>query len=204
MSKRKLSDLLGPTDDEEAVITTDSTEISKGVSTRWLQIAFGMSARVVEKRLSYCPVKRICPKRNIKLYDLKEAASYLVKPQFDVGEYIRSMSHIELPNMLKKEFWQAEKLRLEYQEKAGELWPSEKVISVFAEAFGRIKNAMQVWVSDLERDTELSRHQFEFFQKKVDELREEIYDALVTMQEEKTTPSALGETEQKVLDVESD
>lgn len=190
---RSRSDLLG--DEPEPVrehVETDWAKLRQGVTVAWLAGAMRMDPKTVKKRLGPVAPKQKRPGGQ-DLYDLELAMSYLVKPRFDVREYIKTMNPTELPPMLRKEYWDAELKKLAWQEKAGELWPTDKVLEVFSEAFKRIKNQCQVWADDVEREAKMTPEQYRALIKRVDMLREGLHKVLIAMPEARKSGSALGE-----------
>ena len=202
-NRRSRADLLGedepetvhtPVNDPETVheaVETDWAKIRNGVTINWLAGAFRLDRKTVKKRLGTLSPKQ--KKSTGDLYDLEQAASFLVKPQFDIKEYMKKMNPNELPPMLRKEYWEAENKRVSYEERAGELWPTDSVVAVFAEAFKLIKNQVQVWVDDIERDAGLTPEQYKSLTVRVDGLREELFKTLCEMPANYHHGSALEE-----------
>lgn len=191
-SRRNLDDILGNTpevEEDESTVETDWAKLRKGVSLTWLAGFTRMDRKTVKKRLADCPA--IARKSGSELYDPLLALSYLIKPRFDIRDYIKTMNPTELPPMLRKEFWDAENKRLKYQATAGELWPTESVLAVLAEAFKRIKQTTQVWADDVEREAGMPREQYVALIARVDALREDLYRTLVEMPKHQNTLSAL-------------
>ena len=74
---------------------------------------FETDAKTLPQRM-----KGIIPagKRNgYKVYKIREAAGRLVKPGYEIEEFIRQMSPQELPPLLTKEFWNGQKARLAFE-----------------------------------------------------------------------------------------
>jgi len=198
--KRSLDDLLGGDDsNSEAPLTKaidsktdDWAQVRRGVTQAWLTGALRMDKRTVKKRLAECP---IAEKKagNIALYDLAQAMSFLVKPRFDIEDYMRNMNPEELPPRLKSEYWKAKRSEQEYKERAGELWHTEDVIMVLGDTAKTIRGVMQTWIDALERKTEVTPEQYRELQSMVDDLRNEIARALVEMPALGQTPNLLGE-----------
>jgi len=191
-TRRSDADLLGDEDEVRAAdAEMDWSKLRLGVTVNWLAGAFRLDRKTVKKRLGPLSPKTKSSKGD--LYDLEQAASYLVKPQFDVAEYMKKMNPNELPPMLRKEYWEAENKRMTYEERAGELWPTESVVAVLADAFKAIKNQMQVWIDDVERDAGLTREQYAAMQKRVDQLRDELFAKLCELPKNAHHGSALEE-----------
>src|SRR5690606_19291643 len=128
-----------------------------------------------------------------ELYDLEIAMSYLVKPRFDIRDYMKTMNPTELPPMLRKEYWDAELKRRRFELEAGELWHTEDVLKVLADAFMSIKNQTQVWADDVEREAGLTTDQYDALRRRVDRLREDMFRSLCEAPKNKHTGSVLEE-----------
>ena len=106
----------------------DIDRVNKGVTISWLAQAFGLNPVTVKARLRKCPpMQRL---RTGYLYDFRMAAPYLVKPVFDVKEYLKTMRPEELPTKLQEKYWSALMRRIKYEERAGMLWRTERVLTV--------------------------------------------------------------------------
>jgi len=202
-----MDDLLGPgrepeVEEERDTVETDWAKLRKGVSLTWLAGFTRMDRKTVKKRLSDCPA--IGKMSGSETYDPLLALSYLIKPRFDIRDYIKTMNPTELPPMLRKEFWDAENKRLKYQQTAGELWPTESVLAVLAEAFKRIKQTTQVWADDVEREAGMPREQYVALIARVDALREDLYRTLVEMPKHQNTLSALDHGPDPSIEVDDE
>lgn len=194
MSKtRSKADLLGPEPAKKRVVSEQDIEIAwnklyQGVSLAWLAGFCRMNFQTVKKRLGDCPT--LSGKNGQELYDPMEALSRLVKPKFDIGEYIRNMNPNELPPMLRKEYWDAAKKQIEVEQLQGELWRTEDVHGMVSDAFKVIKNQMQVWIDDVERECPITPEQYQVLNERVDALRQTLAEHLQNM--EGHTPHVLG------------
>jgi len=170
-------------------------EVLRGVTVPWLCQVFNMTKPQVEKRLENCPVlRRVGP--NGKVYELAVAAAYLVKPKVTIEQYINSIDTKDLPERIRKEFWTARLQEQKWRQKAGELWSSQDVITVFGEVFKMIKNQSQLWSDTLESTAGLSDEQRILLGELVDDLMGKIFDSLTALKEGKATPSQLAEVEE--------
>lgn len=139
-------------DKESAGILYDGANLSQ------LGTLFGSDHRVIVEKLS--GVQPDGPIRNgVPTYKIRTAAPYLVKPQYEIEEYIKKMSHTELPKMLSKEFWAGQRSRQEYLLKDGMLWPTEKVIENVGELMKIFKNSARLFVDAVDRQSELNDQQ---------------------------------------------
>jgi hypothetical protein len=186
--------LLGDDDfessDNQETVAVDARMLLKGVSTGLLSQIFRMDNMTVRKRLKDCPEVGKW-RGGAPLFDLAQAAGYLVKPKIDIKEFIKSVRPADLPPYLQSEFWEAQVKRQKFEENAGELWRTEKVIALYAETFKLIKDTMNLWVDSIERESGLTGEQRDKLTQLVDGLQSEMHSRLLTLQEkeEKTANS---------------
>lgn len=138
---------------------------------------FETDAKTLPQRL-----KGVIPagKRNgYNVYNIREAASRIVKPGYEIEDYIRQMSPQELPPLLTKEFWNGQKARLAFERELGNYWPTEDVIALFAVLEGGIRQTMLLIVDDVEREEGLTNGQRKTFRR--------IADAAITTFKDKLT-----------------
>lgn len=163
-----------------------------GVSIDWLSHIFRMDRRGVQKRLAACPVLRR-GSGDIPLFDIAQAASYLTKPKIDVGEWVKSLRPADLPPFLQNEFWDAQNKRQKWEENAGDLWRTEKVVEVFADVFKLIKETMQLWTDSIERKEGMTGEQRKLLSQMIDGLQDELYKKLVDFSKLQKTPNSAAE-----------
>lgn len=96
------------------------------------------------------------------------AAPHLVKPGYDIEQYIRRMNHAELPAMLTKEFWAGQNAKLTYLEKEGELWATDDVIDALNELMRLFRMSAILLPDQLEKVTTLSAQQRELVNEQID------------------------------------
>jgi hypothetical protein len=95
-------------------------------------------------------------------YRLRDVAPALVKPAVDadeLAEMLKSMHYTDLPMILRKEFWAAQKLKQQYEVAAGDLWPTAKVVSNVGELYKLIVMSVRLTSDAVERQVELSERQ---------------------------------------------
>lgn len=109
-------------------------------------------------------------KRNgYRVYDIREAASRLVEPGYEIEEYIRQMSPQELPPLLQKEFWNGQKARLSYEKEMGNLWPTEDVVALVAVLEQGMRQTVLLITDDVEREEGLTAGQRKVFRRIMDQ-----------------------------------
>lgn len=191
MSRDKVDYARGKKNGSDAPLELNIDAINKGVTHTWLAQAFGMSLRTTKERLRKCPHSGVT--KAGYLYDIREAAPYLVKPVQNIKEYLKSVRPEELPTKLQDKYWSALMRRIKYEERAGMLWRTEKVLFVLGEVFQTIKFSLQLWADNLERATGITTEQREYLRDMVDGLQDEIYSKLKELEKESKTPHVLGE-----------
>lgn len=168
-----------------------TVEVQHGVTVGWLSTVFGMDPSTVRRRLRDCAP--IMKRKAGYVYDLKVAAQYLVKPVFNVEQYLKNMKPSELPTHLQDAYWSAMRKRQQWEADAGHLWRTEAVMEIFGDVFQTIKFAMQLWPDTVERAMGLSPEQRTMLIGMADGLQTEIHKKLVEMPKLKHTPSTLSE-----------
>ena len=185
--ERRRQEAIAP---RSGVVTRNPVE--GGVTVAWLAAAFGLTEQAVRHKLRSCPVKTSKARGTTQqsvTYDLRVAAGYLVKPTFSVAEYMKALKRGDLPPQLQESTWAALLKQQTWEEKAGELWRTEKVREVLRGTFQNIKAQIQLWLPTIERNVEIPKPAREAITQLADALMSEIYEALVRqMQESQTGP----------------
>lgn len=161
-----------------------SAAVMRGVTAGWLAQVFRMDLGTVKARLRDCPP--IDTRKNGYIYDLKVAAQYLVKPVFNIEEYLKTMKVEELPTRLQDQYWSAMNKRQKYEENAGDLWRTAKVQQVLGEVFMLIRNSTMLWVGELERNVEVTEEQRVKLEILTEELMRDINNSIRTNLKRKT------------------
>lgn len=172
-----------------------------GVTVAWLAAVFGMDERTVKAKLKFCPVKRSRRRGRTMVtnfYDIKEACRYLVVPAVTTQDVLRELKRGQLPPALQQSVWDALLKRQTWEERAGQLWRTEKVREVLGSTFQSIKFTTQLWAETVERTTELSHEQRELIVSLSDQLLADIYASLVEQESASATGPQLSEMEEHV------
>lgn len=167
------------------------TDMHAGVTVSWLAEVFGMDPKDVKRRLADCPP--IANRKNGYIYSIPMAARYLIKPVFDIKKFLATMKPSELPPQLQGEFWTARLRQQKWEENAGQLWRTEKILEVLGEMFKTIKFTMQLWVDNLERSSTVSPEQRRLLVGMVDALQDEVYQSLVDFAKESKTRASIAD-----------
>lgn len=143
---------------------------------------FETDAKTLPQRL-----KGIVParKRNgYNVYNVREAASRLVKPGFEIEEFIRQMSPQEMHPLLLKEFWNGQRARHAFEKEQGNYWPTEDVVELMAVLCQGIRQTLLLVADDVNREDSLSAGQRKVFRRIVDaainSLQEKLTEAFKT------------------------
>ena len=177
--------------EKPAFRTQDVHSILGGVSVMWLMRAFGMGRQTVERKLR--GIKPIgSGKHDTPLYDLKEAAAYLVKPRIQMDSLLKELKPDDLPERLREAYWSAKLKQLRWEEKAGHLWPSPAVIELFSEVLAQIRTRTQLIPDECERVAGLSQRQVEVVRGIVDSIQDDMHKAIQAIAEGPQSLSMLG------------
>lgn len=177
--------------------------VVKGVTINWLAQAFNMDHRTCTHRLKECPaLKRPQGGGRGTIYDLATAAQYLVTPKFNVEEYLRTMRIEDLPTRLQEGFWAAALKRQKWEENAGRLWRTERVVKLFSETFLLIANDMKMWLDDMEAVTEVTAEQRAALEKQLAILQTKVTKRVRELP--RVTPSQAHELAQTPAPVEKE
>ncbi len=157
---------------------TKVADFLEPVSANVIAQIFGVLPATVKERLADCP-SVTDGTTAIRRYRIRDAAPYMVKTAFTADQFVAIMKRGELPDALRKDFWDAMLKQQKWEENAGELWRTETVREVMTDTFQTIKFTMQLWVDNLERTTILSEEQRAAIGVMVDGLQQEVYSSLV-------------------------
>lgn len=183
--------------DSRSLPQEDRLVMYDGASVAQLSEMFHMDSAKVRKLLRH--IKPNGKRKGADIYQVKEAARYLVEPVIDEETFIRTITRTQdFPPYLQKEFWAAQKARQDYEIRNGDLWATEDVLSVFAEVFKKLRMGIQLLADAVEARTDLSREQraviVELSDGQCNELRriliEGEYERVESTEREKVVPNA--------------
>jgi hypothetical protein len=162
-TRRRVSSL----DDESREMLYDGLNLSQ------LSIAFRMDHRVLVEKLHGVPATG--ERNGTETWRLDVAAPHLVKPVGDIETYLKRMHHNDLPKHLSKEFWAALKTRQEVEERYGDLWPTDRVVSVFGALAKLMKMSVRLMCDGVEQQAELTDTQRRIVKQLGDSMLEQMY-----------------------------
>ena len=131
----------------------------KGLNLSELGVAFRMDHRVLTEKLTANGCQPSDTRNGFPTWKINDVAPYLVRPAYDIEAYIKRMNHADLPKQLTKEFWAGLKNKQDYELKAGQLWPTSKVIQEVGELMKLVKMQVLLMSDSVERSSELSDKQ---------------------------------------------
>lgn len=178
-----------------------------GVTVAFLSQVFRMDQNKVKRLLVNCEPKETRRRGRTQiqvLYDLAEAAEYLVKPKADSKEIIKALRKEDLPPALNTAFWDAQLKRQKWEENAGQLWRTETIRSVIGGMFQTIKFTIQLWADTIERQTGLTEDQRALLNELTDELQAEMFASLKENAKATMTGPQLVELEHIIAEVRDD
>lgn len=146
--------------------------IYEGLNLSELGRLFHMDHRVLVEKLH--GVQPSGKRGKAETYLVHEVAPYLVKPIFDIENYIKRMNHADLPKMLTKEFWAGQRSRQEYLLKAGDLWPTSDVVKNVGELMKLVAMNVKLTSDAVERQVELTNRQREIIKGLMDALLKDL------------------------------
>lgn len=172
--------------------------IYQGLNLSELGRLFHMDHRVLVEKLHGVPPTGKRGKANT--WHVHEVAPYLVRPIFDIEEYIKRMNHADLPKMLTKEFWAGQRARQEYLLKAGDLWPTDEVVNSVGELMKLVKMSAQLMVDAVDRQAELTDRQRQIIRGLTDGMLRDLRQAVIETFGDRATGKVDGEeTEEEEL-----
>lgn len=144
----------------------DHAIIFDGVSISQLSRIFGLDNRDIPRKIKDL---QPCGSRvGYPIYDLAEAAAYLIPPKGDFEEAIKKMSAKDLPVLLVKEFWAGQHARLKYEEDQGDLWRTADVAEMVQDLTKTMRMSVMLLRDKLSRQTELTQRQRDLLRTMID------------------------------------
>lgn len=145
--------------------TLERKELYQGLTIRDMVIMFRMDNRTIERRLA--DVQPSGERRGSATWRADEAAPHLVKPVGDFHQFMKRANPSDCPPILFKEYWNGQRAKAAFEENNGDLWRTEKVVSILAEVFKNLRTKLLLIPDELDRTTTLSEVQREELMKQV-------------------------------------
>lgn len=162
-----------------------TSEIIESGCATMAQIAqmFGTDSKTLPKRMQGIQSAGK-NKRGYKVYRIAEAATRIVRPGYEIEEYIRQMSPQELPPLLSKEYWNGQNARIKFEEQMGRLWPTDRVVECFGAGLSALRMAVLLIQDGIEREETLTEPQREAVQRLMDAAINDSREAVVEKMKE--------------------
>ena len=176
-----------------------------GANLSQLGSLFRMDHRVLVEKLTKGGCKPVGVRNGVDIYAVHEVAPYLVKPAYEIEEYLKRMHHNDLPKHLTKEFWAGLRSRQEYEQKEGNLWPTSRVVEVMGGVMKLIKMSARLMSDQVDRQAELSDRQRAIVRSQCDGMLEEAYRTILeSFATAPTNMDVIEQSEQMVAQVQED
>ncbi len=156
-----------------------ASAIYNGLNISQLSAIFEMERRDLTKKIESAGVKPCGMSKGYAIYKLKEVMPLVVKPVYDVETYLRNMNPSELPKHLAKEFWAGQRSKQEFELKAGNLWPTERVVSEVGELFKLVKMSATLACDTVERQVELTDEQRLIIKRLMDGMLSDMHQLVI-------------------------
>lgn len=169
--------------DSKLVDNETKAMLFEGVSISQLNIIFGMDNRTVAAKMA--GVEPVGKRHSFPIYSIKEAAAVLVEPTLDLDQieqiaaYVRKLNPQNMPKMLTKEFWAAMRTKQLYEEDAGDLWRTDKVVEVFGDLVKSIRTPLILAKDAVANEMELDDRSQKIIDRIIDDILEGLHDAVV-------------------------
>lgn len=153
----------------------------EGASISQLGRLFGMDNRNVKSKIH--GVEPVGKRAGYPIFAVKDVAPFLVETQLNVDEievvinYVRKLNHTNLPKMLTKEFWAAMTAKQRFEENAGDLWRTEKVLEVYGDLVKAIRMPLVLAIDTVGGEVELTERQRTIMTAIIDNLLGELANA---------------------------
>ncbi len=156
---------------------SEFAELVRGASINQLGQLFDLDRRTVTDRLK--DVQPSGRRNTFPVYRIADVAEllvvgYLTKDKLSEAQKLKHAGN-------EKDHWDAQLKRQKYLENMGDLWRTEKVISVFADVFKTFREAVVVFADEMEHESGLTNEQIDKVKGFCDALLVETRDKLLQL-----------------------
>lgn len=152
-----------------------------GVSDRFLEQLFDIERATLVRRLDGAEshrVERGQGNTQYHIYDLQEVVQRLASTDDDaLIEAIAKMRPEDVPVKLQKDFWAAMSTRRKYVEDGGDLWRTERVLSVYSDLLKIVRQQVTLFENNLDQQDSLTPAQRKIIVAMADGLLDSMYQA---------------------------
>lgn len=154
--------------------------IYEGLTIAQLAKMFNVSQDVVAQATA--KVKPVRRQGRGYIYSVAEIGPHICRPTTEpeqLAEYIKTLHPNQLPMMLRKEFWQAQRQKQEYEKEAGDLWPTDKVVEKVSGLVKLVAISVRLFSDAVERNSELTDRQKQVIQQLTDGMLDDLRKKMV-------------------------
>lgn len=152
-----------------------------GVSDRFLEQLFDIDRATLVRRLEGAQshrVERGQGNTQYHIYDLQEVVQRLAAMDDDaLVDVITKMRPEDVPVKLQKDFWAAMATRRKYVEEGGDLWRTERVLTVYSDLLKTVRQQVTLFENNLDQQDALTPAQRRIVVAMTDGLLESMYRA---------------------------
>lgn len=148
----------------------------QGASLSQLSRLFCLDNRKTKEKLFGCKPKGM--RAGSPVYDIAEAAQFLVKPILSTEEWISRMTQYDLPVELQKEFWAGQRSKQLFEIEAGDLWRTEKVLDHITEILKTISLQARLTSDIVDNEARLTPQQRAIVIRHMDTMLQNAHEAL--------------------------
>lgn len=167
--------------EQKAMDSETTVMLYEGASLSQLVALFKQDIRKIKGKIEQFGLKPVKVRSGHPIYSVREVAPYLVTPPFPLEDWVKVMNHADVPKMVSKEFWAGMRSKQIYEEAAGDLWRTEKVIEHISEIFKLVSVQMKLVDDRVEREVKLTGRQREIIRALMDETLNSIHNAIEEM-----------------------
>jgi len=146
-------------------VTSELVETGEATVSQIAKL-FGTDPKTLPQRMK--GIVSVGRRNGYKVYNIAEVASRLVKPGYEIEQYIRQMSPQELSPLLLKEFWNGQRARLTYERELGNYWATADVVELMGVTEQGIRQVMLLAVDDVDREESFTDGQRKAFRRIID------------------------------------
>jgi len=165
------------------------------VTISFLTKVFEMDVQTITRRLIDCPYVEQrggavgAPR---KLYEFKEAVSYIIKPKMTPEQFVKTLNSAHMPAEINKVFWDGQRSRVKYKIEAQEAWETHEVNAAMGDLCMTMKEGLSTITEAMRERAKLSDEQCDLLDAGIEDLRNRLMEKLEELAERTATPSMFG------------
>lgn len=159
---------------ERSMDDASRTMLFEGLNKSQIAQAFKVDAKTLDEKLYGVPPDGV--RNGSKVWRIHRIVPYLARLTPEViEERMRNMSHHDLPKIFTKEYWAGQRSRQEYELRAGDLWPTAKVVEKVGELYKLVRMSTMLMLDAVEKTTELSERQRQIIKDQAEGMLEDLH-----------------------------